>query len=104
MTTVYSTPSGIGAVSVRTSSSAARNPAAAAGSPVRISAQQSAPCSARICAPMLFRGCQSDATAPVGSLMVAMRPASNTSNGSASTEPPCSTARTAVASTSSTVR
>ncbi len=104
MTTVYSTPSGMGAVSVRTSSNAARNSAAAAGSPVRSSVQQSAPCSARICAPMLCRGCQSDTTAPVGSWIVAMRPASNTSNGSASTVPPCSTARTALASASSTVR
>ena len=52
---------------------------------------------------MLARGCQMQKTAPVGSWSVAMRPASITSNGSASTFAPSSRARSVTASASSTV-
>ena len=55
-------------------------------------------------APQCRRGCQSVTTPPVESLMMAMRPASNTSNGAMITFPPSSLTRPAVASTSSAVR
>ena len=63
----------------------------------------SAPGSFTTSAPMALRDCHAQKTAPVGSWSVAMRPASITSNGSASTFAPSSRALAVIASASSTV-
>ena len=52
---------------------------------------------------MRSRGSHTDSTAPVGSVKMAMRPASNTSNGSIMRLPPSSPTRAAVSSADATV-
>jgi hypothetical protein len=52
---------------------------------------------------MLLRGCHTDRSAPVGSAITDIRPASGTSNGSTISLPSSSFALAALASASSTV-
>ncbi len=63
----------------------------------------SSPCPFTSSAPIWSPGCQMQKTAPVGSAITAMRPASITSKGSANRVPPSSRTLAAVASASSTV-
>ena len=52
---------------------------------------------------MFSLACQTESTAPCGSAKAAMRPASKTSKGSASSVAPSSAARAALASADATV-
>jgi hypothetical protein len=70
---------------------------------VASSVQVNAPGSGMIFAPMCLPGCHTWNTAPAGSCSTAMRPASITSNGGASTVPPSSLARFAASSALATV-
>ena len=60
------------------------------------------PCSLTICAPLCSFACQTQNTAPSGSVKTAIRPASMTSNGSITTFPPASRTFDAVSSALST--
>ena len=60
------------------------------------------PCSLTICAPLCLPGCQTQNTAPSGSLNTAIRPASVTSNGAINTRPPAASTFVAVSSALST--
>ena len=62
-----------------------------------------APTSFTTCAPMLSFGSQAANIAPLGSAITAMRPASPTSNGPATTVPPSSPALAAASSALATV-
>ncbi len=62
----------------------------------------SEPCSLTTFAPLCCFACQTQNTAPSGSLKTAIRPASMTSNGSITTPPPASRTLDAVSSALST--
>ncbi len=66
--------------------------------------QISVPDSLASWAPMCLLACQLRMAAPVGSMKTAMRPASMTSKGSATTIPPASLTLAAVASMSAVAR
>ena len=80
--TVYSTPCSMVWRWICRPRRSAKKAAAAPGSVVISSHHAIAPGSYFTPAPMWLRGCHSAAAAPVGSLSMAIRPDSNTSNGS----------------------